>query len=452
MRYHFVGIGGQGMNPIAQFLKVQGDHVSGSDRYYDRKQHIDLFQHLYNMGIKLFPQNGEAFVERIDKVVISSAIESDNMDVMEANKAQIPIIKRAELLAEIFNNSKGIAIGGTSGKTSVTGMVATVLQEAGLSPTAFIGGELIEKYQEEYTGNLLIGQSDIICIEADESDGSIIHYKPHIGIITNISKDHHEVNHLLSLFQQFVNNIRHTLIINGRCPNCAKLEIPEYLNVIRFGLEEGCDIDAKNIICNAGGMEFSVAGEKFTVKQLGKHNIENALAATAVGMVFKKKLPDIAKGLSKYKGIKRRLEHIGTTKGVAFYDDYAHNPSKIKASINSLQQLYQRLVVVHQCHGFQPTKFMWNDLVETFVTNCREDDVIVLTKIFDAGGSAIRNISAESMVAELKNKGLKSFYLPERAEIQQFVTGFIQAGDAVIVMGARDESLSKLVMDMQKSY
>lgn len=449
MRIHFTGIGGRGMNPIAQFLQVNGYQISGSDRYYDRGENSALFDKLKKMGIKIYKQDGQEITSEIDLIIISSAIEKDNPDLIKAIDLGIPIIKRAEMLASIFNAANGIAVGGTSGKTTVLGMLATILMELNQQPTVFLGGELQQNYQPAFTGNFINGSSNLICIEADESDGTIIHYQPHIGIITNVSKDHQEVEQLLPLFQKFADNTKNTLIVNADCPNSKNLYFKG--KKISFGLSDGCQVQAKEIKISKGMIEFSVDGIKFTINQWGKHNLENALAAIAAAKEMGLELYDIARVLSKFKGVKRRMEFLGENNQVSFFDDYAHNPSKIKASLLSVKKHFDKIIVIYQCHGYTPTKFMWHELIEVFCLSLDVTDVVILPPIYHVGGTADRSISAEQLASELKKNEVPAHYCENRNQIKVLIDGLVAPNTCIIVMGARDETLSQFARDLLKN-
>jgi UDP-N-acetylmuramate--alanine ligase len=448
MKMHFIGIGGKGMSSIAQYVKKLGHEITGSDRYYDRGEYLEIFEKLMLLGIKIYPQDGSGISQDTTRVIVSSAIEKSNPDLMKALELSIPVGKRAELLAEIFNTySNSMAIGGTSGKTTVAGMLATLLQEAGLMPTAFLGGELICNYHQQFTGNLLVGGSNYLCIEADESDGTIVYYRPKIGVITNISKDHQEVSELIPLFQKFADNITDTLVINGDCPNCAKIKFPK--QIITFGFGDNCTVQARDVVVGQGKLEFKVDETTYHINLWGRHNVENTLAAIGVAAALRLSPEITALSLSRFKGMKRRLELAGIRGGVVFFDDYAHNPKKIQASILALRDAFPRLIMLLQCHGYQPTSFMWDELVDTFATTCRKGDLVIIPPIYDVGGTATRAASAVRLAEALTAKGVNGLYFPCREKAGEFIRKVIVPGDSVLVMGARDETLSKFVRELK---
>jgi UDP-N-acetylmuramate--alanine ligase len=448
MKFHFIGVGGKGMSSIAQYVKMQGYEVTGSDRYYDRGEHLEIFEKLMMLGIKIYPQDGSGIHQDTTRVIISSAIEKNNLDLVKAMQLSIPISKRAELLGKIFNNStNGIAVGGTSGKTTVVGMLATLLQETGLMPTAFLGGELINNYHQQFAGNLLVGDNNFLCIEADESDGTIVYYRPKIGVITNISKDHQEVNELIALFQKFAGNISDTLVINGDCPNCAEIKFSGH--TITFGFGENCIVKAREVVADGGELEFKVNETNYQISLWGRHNIENSLATIGVALALGLSPEITASSISRFKGMKRRLELVGVRGGVSFFDDYAHNPQKIQASMLALQGTFPRLIILLQCHGYQPTSFMWDELVDAFATTCRREDLVIIPPIYDVGGTINREVSAVGLAEALTVKGVNGLYFPCREKAGEFIRRVIVPGDSVLVMGARDETLSKFVRELK---
>jgi len=436
------------MSSIAQYVKMQGYEVTGSDRYYDRGEHLEIFEKLMMLGIKIYPQDGSGIHQDTTRVIISSAIEKTNLDMVKGIQLSIPISKRAELLGEILNNSSnGIAVGGTSGKTTVVGMLATLLEETGLMPTAFLGGDLINNYHQQFTGNLLMGDNNYLCIEADESDGTIVYYRPKIGVITNISKDHQEVSKLIPLFQEYAGNISDILVINGDCPNCAKINFPG--QTITFGFGENCTVQAKEVIAGRGSLKFKANETNYQISLWGRHNVENSLAAIGVALALGLSPEITASSISRFKGMKRRLELVGVRGGVSFFDDYAHNPQKIQASILALQGNFPRLIIMLQCHGYQPTSFMWDELVDVFATTCRREDLVIIPPIYDVGGTTNREVSAVGLAETLTTKGVNGLYFPCREKAGEFIRKVIVPGDCVLVMGARDETLSNFVKELK---
>ncbi len=435
--YYFVGIGGSGMSPLAQVLGQRGHRVGGSDRNYDRKLNKLFFNKLEKQGICLFPQNGSGLPEDLDALVVSTAIEDGNRDVQYARSRGVPIIHRATLLAELFNADRGIGIGGTSGKSTVVGMVASVLDAAGDEPTVINGGIVKQYVSRELVGNARNGHAAYMVAEVDESDGSIVHFAPEIGVITNISKDHKEVSELRGLFQTFAGKVGGKLIINGDCAECRTLDAS---GALTFGLGPGNDFVARDTACSSRGSSFVVGENTFHIRLPGKHNVYNALAAIAVGSALSIPWKDIQKGLARFRGIKRRLDIIGSRKDVLVVDDFAHNPDKIRASAATLRLMGQRVIAVFQPHGYGPTRFMLTELAEAFSSGLKPDDMLVCLPIYDAGGTADRTISGKDLVERVQGPGAR--YVDGRKEAVRLVGEIVKPGDVVAVMGARDDTLT----------
>ncbi|MCX8044635.1 MAG: UDP-N-acetylmuramate--L-alanine ligase [Desulfobacterota bacterium] len=444
-KYYFSGIGGSGMSALAHVIKARGNWVGGSDRSFDRKQNLRLFGKLRRQGIQLFSQTTGSLPD-VDMLVVSSAIEQDNPEVQQARTRHIPIRHRAELLASQFNEAFGIGIAGTSGKTTVTGMVASVLDAAGKDPTVINGGIIRQYVRYDRIGNAKNGTSNILVSEVDESDGTIVHFHPCIAVITNISKDHKKLEELMTLFRSFADNTQRRLILNACCKNSRALHAP---NVVTFGMEDSCDVAPCHISCSAAVSTFSVGDIDFTLRVPGLHNIENALAAIAVGLSLDIPLPVIARGLGRFRGIRRRLERVGSKGGITVIDDFAHNPNKIAASLAALRMLGKRLIVIFQPHGYGPTRFLLRELAEAFSAGMRYRDVLMCLKIYDAGGTADRSISSEDLLAEIK--GPRLFSTPERSDALKAVATLAQPGDVIAIMGARDDTLSTFARNVLKN-
>ncbi|MGF7186297.1 UDP-N-acetylmuramate--alanine ligase [Desulfitispora alkaliphila] len=453
MRYHFIGVAGSGMSAIAQYISQKGHIVSGSDRVFEKGENKKLFNKLVSKGISIHKQTGELIstlpVEGT-KIIVSSAIEEDNVELVTAKKMGFKIVKRAELLAEIFNKKWGIAVAGTSGKTSVSGMVTSVLKRAGKSPTAILGGELINITKEGESSNLIIGKSEYMCIEADESDGSLVLYQPKLGIITNISRDHKSLEELEVIFKEFAERCN-SIIINGDCENTMEMirknKIDE-AKVITFGIEKECNVQAKGILHHDQGTEFSVLGSNYNINQIGKYNVYNALVAIAVGRHLGISDSVIAEGLNDFKGMKRRLELKGEIGGISVYDDYAHNPAKVAAAIQALKERHSRIHLIYQFHGFGPTIFTGRELVETFITQLNKDDKLYILPIF-APIKTKKTASIDPLVKELKERGVKVHSYNSRTDIVNKVINCAKKEeDAVVVMGARDNTLTELAEDI----
>lgn len=477
LSYHLAGIGGIGMSALAQLLRAQGHTVSGSDRNYDRVKSkfgglafnetlYPVFSTLERQGIKLFLQDGSGVNGSTKYLVVSSAIEDDNPDIKKARERNVPIRKRADLLAEIFNNKYGIAIGGTNGKTTVSGMVGWILDYAGLDPTILIGGCIKNYVTNTLLGNARVGKSTLWAVEADESDGSIVSYKPKIGVITNISKDHKPINDLLQLFSIFAKNTAETLVINADCPEIRNVTVSSK-NIITYGSSPDAKVRIKDVVCHPLGSRFKVNGITFELSIQGLYNVSNAAAAISVARSLGISDNKTSAALKTFKGISRRMDLIGEVNGIKVIDDYAHNPVKIMAAIDAARLSAERLIIVFQPHGYGPTNFMKEELITAFKTKLFPSDVLFMPEIFYAGGTASKNISSRDIIERLYHKGISAFYIPDRNDIANEIRKVLNqrnqestpdsrlqtrrlVNTTVLVMGARDDTLTTFCHDIVK--
>jgi len=353
--YFFCGIGGSGMSAIAQVLAGTGAKVMGSDRNHDRGMHPDLFQNLSAQGIQLVAQDGVSVTSAVSELIVSSAVEATIPDVGMAQQLGIPIRKRAELLAELFNQGRGIAVGGTSGKSTVTGMIGYVLHAAGKDPTVVSGGKMRNFEDPPMLGNATTGSGAIV-IEADESDGTIALYEPRISVLTNVSFDHMPLDELVPLFTNYCGRADDVAVVNADCE--MSLVATDGLDRVTFGIDAEADYRATSVVATRDGMSFVVNNQPVTLPVPGKHNVSNALAAIAACEHEGVGLEQAGEALASFKGIARRLEVLGTVGGVTVIDDFAHNPDKLSAAIAALKAFPGRLHVMFQPHGFGPTKML----------------------------------------------------------------------------------------------
>ena len=448
--YHFIGVGGIGMSAIAQVLSEQGHTVSGSDRNYDKQITPYVFSKLLSKGISLHPQDGSGVQENTDFVVVSSAIEEDNPDIKKARTLSKNIIKRADLLAGMFNRKYGIAIGGTNGKTTVSCMVGYILDYAGLSPTVIVGGCIKNYIDNFHLGNAKTGTSDIISIEADESDGSIVLYTPRIAVITNISKDHKSIDEISKMFVSFSENTTETLIINADCPRLKMIEF-KHKNIITYGLNNNAMIRAKNIICKPFQSTFEVDSHSFEINLPGIYNVSNALAAIVVARSLNINDRKTAAALREFRGVQRRMDIIGETDGIRIVDDYAHNPEKVMAAINAVKLGCKRVIAIFQPHGYSPTIFMKEEFINAFINILSPQDVLFMPEIYYAGGTASKNISSADIIKRVKESGKNAFFIEKRTDILPEIKERAQTGDCILVMGARDNTLTEFCQNILHS-
>ncbi len=441
----FIGVAGTGMSAIAQYLQGIGKSVTGSDRYFEKGEALEIKEKLEAEGIQCFMQNGEGITDKTDLVVCSTAIEDTVLEVIKAKELGIQIIRRSELLAIIALSKKTIAIGGTSGKSTTCAMLFNILEEANLQPSIISGAGLVSIIKEGKIGNAKVGNGDWLVIEADESDGSIVQYKPEIGLLINVDKDHKDIEVLMEMFLQFKNNSNH-FIVNQSHYLAKKLSVNKLND---FATDENIEagIVAKNFKATGFKIEFLIKETLININALGRHTMENATAAIAVALNCGATLQLCENALAKYEGIYRRHQIVGQKNGTWLIDDYAHNPVKCAASIAACQPLSSKVVAWFQPHGYGPTKFLRQDFVEEIAAVLRPEDEIWMSEIFYAGGTAVKDISANDLIEDIKAKGKKAFFVENRNELiatlkkDSFNASNSNKENVLLLMGARDPSL-----------
>ena len=444
----FCGIGGSGMSALAQVLRHHGHAVRGSDRRLDVGRSTALFDGLRAQGVALYPQDGSGVDDAVDELIVSAAVEEHVPDVRAAKRRAIPVRKRAEALAELFNRAEGVAVGGTSGKTTVAGMIAHVLKQAGRNPTAILGDSLLNDPSPS-TGNAICGDPGLQVIEADESDGTIVLYEPSISVLTNISLDHKPLQELRGMFRKFVQKARRTAVINMDCELSAALGVTG----IGFGVDNcRAQVCAENVRPMADGVTFDVGGTSFRLGAPGRHNVSNAVAAAAACSALGVPCPHAADALETFAGIRRRLQVLGTAGGVTVIDDFAHNPDKIAATLSTLREQPGRLLVMFQPTGFAPTRFLKDGLIAAFAAGLGGRDLLAMPEIYYAGGTAARDISSRDLIEAISGQGVNAAFYDRRAEIARRFAEEARPGDRVVVMGARDDTLTDFANAILKSF
>ncbi len=454
--YFFCGIGGSGMSALAEYLKKSNIEVLGSDRSFDKGDNAIIKEKLINAGIKLFPQTGEGLENFSGTLVISSAVENTIPDVAKAIDKGLNIIKRSDLLAEIFHTHRTkIAIGGTSGKTTVTAMIGHILLKAGLNPTIINGGNMINLLQDNpnLIGNSFKGDKNFCVIEADESDGSIEKYLPSISVINNISLDHKPLNELRPLFKNFARKADIGTIINIDCTETSLLKEHCHKAITVSLRDKHADIYLQKRVQDTYGISYSLEGKEFKLKTYGEHNVYNAGVAIAAASLLDIKPQTAAGYLSDFAGTERRFQIIGTNnKNVTVIDDFAHNPEKISATLSTLAGHDGRIVAIYQPHGFAPTRLTKNELVTALGGHLRKNDVLIMPEIFFAGGTATKDISSNDILEEVSRiYGNDCYFFEERKDIVGFLSKHVIPNDVIIVMGARDNSLSLFTKEIYNS-
>ena len=436
--FFFIGIGGAGMSAIAQYLSFIGKKVSGSDRIFNDNKQPKIKTLLENENITCYQQDGSGLNKNIDVVVVSTAIENKVREFSQAKLLGLEIIHRAELLQLISENKKTIAISGTSGKSTTVAMLFHILHNTEISPSLINGAGLSFLQKQGKIGNAYADKSDWLIIEADESDGTLINYKPEIGVILNIDKDHKELPELHKIFTTFAQQVKTKLIVNNS--NAESCKYSEDKN-FDFGKTIFKGFFASNFRQEDFNIYFKVKGIDFKIPIIGEHNMENALAAISVASYLGISLQKSSKLLETYQGIYRRMQVLSKKNGKIIIDDYAHNPIKIASAIKACQNTGNKVIAWFQPHGFAPTKFFRNELVEQIVNVLRFNDEIWMSEIYFAGGTVRRDISASEIIFDIWQKGKNAFFIKDRKDFPFEVNNKLQAGDILLLMGARDPSL-----------
>ena len=462
-RIHFIGIGGAGMCGLAQVLKNQGYFVSGSDTGVSGNTRF-----LQELGITIYPHHEGENVLQADVVVVSSAIAPDNMEIITAVQHRIPVISRAEMLAELMRYRHGIAVAGTHGKTTTTSIIATVLGEAGLDPTFIIGGML-----NAAGSNARLGESRILVAEADESDASFLHLQPMVAIITNIEPDHMStyngnIEKLHDTFISFLHNLPFyglaIVCIDDPVIRCLLPRIKRH--IITYGQSEDADVRAVNIAQQGQRTRFDII-QKTTEKNAqkinsqplpvsinlpGRHNVLNSLAAFVAAREEGVSENSITRGLQSFEGVSRRFEAHGTFSipagEIFFVDDYGHHPSEVSATVEAIRQGWpdRRLVMVFQPHRYSRTR----DLYEDFVDILARVDVLLLLNIYAAGECPIPGIDSRTLCRSVRQRGkVDPIFVSKTEEVEALLRDILQDNDLLITQGAG--SIGQLAKDLSRN-
>lgn len=420
------------MSPLARLLAARGAHVSGSDRSYDAGRNLEFFQQLRGEGIRLVPQDGSGVTAEIDSFVVTRAVEETNLDIKRARELNVRFVRRPELVADLFARGQSIAVGGTSGKSTTTGMIAWSLAQQGLNPTVMNGAEMVD-----FGANFVAG-GELAVFEADESDGlnDVVGVcRPTVAVVTNISLDHFDLAELERIFGEFVSRASVGAVINADCPTSVRIA-SRAVRTVTFGVKEGADIRPVDLT------------PKLAVR--GEHNVANALAAMAALRLLGADERQAREALARFQGMRRRLELVATVNQIKVFDDFASNPGKIAATLATLRTEARRLVVVFQPHGFQPTKHMLAGYIDVFSRYLGAGDALFVPPIYYAGGSANvvegqlvelpKDVSGADIVRGVTG-GCTARYVEHRGDVPGLVRDIVQPGDVVVSMGSRDETL-----------
>ncbi len=435
---HFVGIGGSGMSGIAEVLANLGYQVSGSDIAENAAT-----RRLAALGVSVKTRHSSEHVNGADAVVVSSAVQADNPEVLAARDKRIPVVPRALMLAELMRLKQGVAIAGTHGKTTTTSLVASVLAEAGLDPTFVIGGRL-----NAAGSNARLGAGDFIVVEADESDASFLHLQPVIAVVTNIDADHmdtygQDFGRLKSAFVQFLQNLPFygAAVLCADDPNLRDILALVTKPVLTYGTSDDASVRAENIAHDGGRMRFRALRKDakpldVVLNLPGRHNVLNALAAVAVGTELGAKDESIQKALREFRGVGRRFQSYGEVEGgFTVIDDYGHHPAEMAATIEAARGAFpgRRIVLAFQPHRYTRTR----DLFEDFVRVLSSVDVLLLGEVYAAGEAPIVAADGRSLARALRLAGkVEPIFVEEIAEMPGAIRRAAEAGDVVITMGA----------------
>ena len=441
-RVHLVGIGGSGMSGIAEVLVNLDFQVSGSDL-----ADSGTIRHLKKMGATIYPSHSAENIQGADVLVVSSAVKEDNPEVMAARELRIPVVPRAEMLAELMRFRRGIAIAGTHGKTTTTSLTASLLAEAGLDPTFVIGGLL-----NAWGSHARLGAGEYLVAEADESDGSFLLLQPVLALVTNIDRDHLEnydgsFENLKRAFVEFLHHLPFygVAVVCVDDPQTAEL-LPDITRaVVTYGLSEHADIRAVEVRQSGRMMHFRIRLpndehlHEVSLNLPGEHNVRNALGAIAVAWELGVDIPSVIASLASFEGIGRRFAEVGTFDlndgEVVVVEDYGHHPSEIRATLSAARNGWpeKRLVVVFQPHRFSRTQ----DLFDDFVHVLSEADCLVLTDIYPAGEAPVEGVDSRALCQSIRQRGkVDPVLIPDVAKIARELPLILQANDLVLLMGA----------------
>ena len=420
---HLVGIAGTGMSALAEAMLDAGLAVTGSDRFLDRGAPVPALEVLRRRGVPLFPQDGSGVDPATARVVASSAVEPDNPDLAAAARLGIPVQRRAEALAALLAGRRLVAVAGTSGKSTTTALLGHLLACAGLSPTVVNGAACPAWAAPDRTGAVLAGAPGGLCVaEVDESDRSLLAFRPAAALLLNASADHFPLDETNALFDRFL----------------AQVE------------PGGPVVDARGeppVPCEEGdwSVSFDFRGRRMTVPLPGSHHAQDASLACRLALALGVPEDALAPALATFRGIARRMQLVGVrADGLRVVDDYAHNTEKLRATLTALAARAPRVVAVWRPHGYAPLRKMWDDLAAMFRDTLRRGDLLVLLPVFDAGGTAARDVSSAQFAARLRELGVPVECADSPAEAAALVGAAAGGRDIVATLGARDPDLPRL--------
>jgi UDP-N-acetylmuramate--alanine ligase len=455
--YFFCGVGGSGMTPLALIIQARGGRVEGSDRALDQGRNAKRFDFLRARGVLLHPQNGSGVTRASQILVTSAAVEETVPDVQAARRIGAAVTTRAKLLAELFNSAVlGVGVAGTSGKSTTVGMLGWILHRAGKSPTIMNGADMKNFVDVDSPfASARIGEGEVFVSELDESDGSIMLFEPRVALVNNISLDHKSLDELRTLFRGFIAKAQTVVLNLDNAETAALLAGLQPGQAITYSLNcAQAHLLASAPVRSPSGIRFQVkareSGEvvEVNLKVPGLHNVANALAALSAAKACGVPLATASGHLSEFSGIRRRLEVVGTANEITVVDDFAHNPDKISATLETLHAFPGRLLVMFQPHGYGPIRLMRDALVVCFAGGLRDEDVLVMPEPVYFGGTVDRSVGSGDIVRGIQERGRKAFAFPDRGTCGDMLVRLAHSGDRIVIMGARDDSLSQFAYEL----
>lgn len=455
--YFFCGIGGSGMLPLALIVHGRGGRVAGSDRALDQDKSVAKFDFLRARGIDLFAQDGSGLTGADQIMVASAAVEDTVPDAVKARELGCARMSRAELLAQLFNDADNrIAVGGTSGKSTVTGMIGWILHALGRDPTV-MNGAVMKNFArpDQLFASALVGAGPDFVSEVDESDGSIVLYRPRVAVLNNVTLDHKSLEELRHLFADFAAKAE-TVVLNLDDDEARLLAAALPAGTLfTYGLTaEGADLVGSDVREAPFAISMTVtdrrdgASAPLRLQVPGRHNAANALAALASVIAIGVPLADAARALEGFTGLRRRFEKVGEAGGVTVIDDFGHNPDKIAATLRTLHAFPGRLLLFFQPHGFGPLRTMGRELADTFSVEMGADDVLLMPDPVYHGGTTDRSRGSEIVTDAVADHGRRAEHLSTREQCADRLLELARPGDRIVVMGARDDTLTTFAEDL----
>lgn len=437
-RVHIAGVAGVGMNPLAQALAACGCTVSGSDRFLDQGSELPVLRQLRAAGIALLPQDGSGVTADTALLAVSTAIEPSNPDIAAAQRLGIPVAHRSEVLAALTRRGRCIGVAGTSGKTTTTGMTGWILDHAGLRPNVVNGGVILNWADPDTIGNVRISGGDLWVVETDESDRSLLNFSPEAAILTTVTADHFPLPETIDLFNAFIDRVSGPVIC-GPGVKAVLGRVDEHLIEPAFDLHRG-----------DGGWIVAWDGVEIHLPLPGRHNAIDAVCAAALARAYGVDAAGVKAALEAFRGIDRRLTPAHAPgAAVRVYDDYGHNPEKIAAAWEAVQETVPgRVWGVWRPHGYGPLAATAADLLQALAARVKPDERVFILPVFYAGGTANRKMESEDLVRMLVERGVPAEWVADYEALASRLTALACPGDAILIMGARDPRLPVFAREM----